>query len=257
MPDVSDSLTFDLGKTEKDVVLVGSDDWDPDFYLPETPRRAFSLRREPASVVGGSDVPEGSAWRLVPEPDVDVCLNREHIGPEGKIVSNGDCIRVGNLTIQYWDGLLETLPGGMFEGLPIRVRNLSVVRGKDRILDHIGFSVGSGAFVGILGPSGCGKSSLIQRLAGLADWSEGEIDFGNDADGNPIRIGDRKSEIAYVPQDAHKGLHDNLSVWQELGCHMHIRSAASPTDRKRKTGALSVLGLSAERDKRVGDLSGG
>ena len=258
MPDVSDTLTFDLGKTGKDEIFAGSNKWDSDIIRVDTPPRAFSLRREYASAAkNGPGASETLVWRIVPEKDVDVFLNRERIGFEGKAVSNGDCIHVGNWTLQYWDGLLETLPGGMFEGFPIRVRNLSVVRGESRILDHIGFSAESGAFVGILGPSGCGKSSLIQRLAGLADWSDGEIDLGKDPDGNPILIGDRKSEIAYVPQDAHKGLHDNLSVWQELGCHMQIRSAASTTDGNRKTGALSVLGLSAERDKRVGDLSGG
>ena len=43
------------------------------------------------------------------------------------------------------------------------------------ILHDLNFTISPGEFVGVLGPSGCGKSSLIQRLAGLAEFTSGEM----------------------------------------------------------------------------------
>ncbi len=258
MSDVPDTLPYNLERAKKDEIFAGGDKWYSDIPLPGAQPSVFSIRRESTpSAAGVLDLPTNSFWRIVPDKNADIHLNGEYIGPEGRILSNGDCIRVGDWTLQYWEGALESIPGGEFEGFPVSVRNLSDVRNGVAILDHVDFTVESGAFVGILGPSGCGKSSLIERIRGLANWSEGEIDLGEDSNDGPISLKERKSEIAYVPQDAHKGLHDNLSVWQELGCHMRIRTAASPTGENRKSGALAVLGLSSERDKRVGDLSGG
>ena len=241
------TLPFDLGASKKAEIVAGSDTWDSDIILAGTSTRVFSLRRHDS----------GIDWTLIPESGAQVLLNNSPANPAGTIVSNGDCIQTGDWTLQFWDGVVESIPEGMFEGFAVRVKNLSDARDGKVILDKIEFTAEGGEFVGILGPSGCGKSSLIQRIAGLAKWSEGSIDLGEDSTGQPIAVAGHEAQIAYVPQEAHKGLHEELSVWQELDCHMRIRSKASATDDVRKSGALAVFGLSGERNKRVGDLSGG
>ena len=240
------TLPFNLLDSGKDEILAGGDTWNSDIILPGTPQKAFRLLR-------GSD----SVWTLEQLDGTEVLLNKGKV-PKGSCpIANGDCIRVGEWTLQYWDGVLESIAEGIQDGFPVRIEDLSVVCDGLVILENICFSVNSGEFVGILGPSGCGKSSLIERIANLADWTQGRIDLGLDEKGGPILAKEHSFEIAYVPQDAHKGLHENLTVWQELDCHMRLRTSASPTDANRKSGALAVLGLSSERDKRVGDLSGG
>ena len=248
MSDVPETLPFHLDAAGVGEVLVGGNSWDSHVILPGAPLRCFVLKRL------SENEPK---WRLFPETDDVVTLNRAGVPADGADMANGDCIRVGKWTLQFWDGWIERLPEDVLDGFPVNIHTLSDTRGGQIILDNIDFSVHSGEFVGILGPSGCGKSSLIQRIAGVATWAEGTIDFGTETDGCTRWIPGHETEVAYVPQDASKGLHEELTVWQELSCHLLLRSAPSSTDGPRMSGALQVLGLQEERDKRVGDLSGG
>ena len=47
--------------------------------------------------------------------------------------------------------------------------------GKESILHHIEFSVGSGEIVGLVGESGCGKSTFVRMVISLDQPTSGEI----------------------------------------------------------------------------------
>src|SRR5574343_731015 len=68
----------------------------------------------------------------------------------------------------------------------IRIEGLSkhFGDGSDGVLalKDVDCSIEQGSFVSIVGPSGCGKSTLLRILAGLLDYSEGEVRL----DGQPI-----------------------------------------------------------------------
>ncbi len=76
----------------------------------------------------------------------------------------------------------------------IQVTQLSVDRGRRRVLDDISFDVQAGAFVAIVGPNGAGKTTLLHTLLGLAEPSAGTVRvLGHPPGRDAPRIG-------YVPQ---------------------------------------------------------
>jgi NitT/TauT family transport system ATP-binding protein len=56
-----------------------------------------------------------------------------------------------------------------------------------RVLERISFCINEGDFVAILGPSGCGKTTLLNLIAGLESWEEGEIMINEDDVEQPER----------------------------------------------------------------------
>ena len=50
-----------------------------------------------------------------------------------------------------------------------------------RALDGLDLEVGAREFLSLLGPSGCGKSTALRLVAGLAEPSEGRIEWAGGA----------------------------------------------------------------------------
>jgi len=48
-----------------------------------------------------------------------------------------------------------------------------------QVLDNINLAIKEGEFISIVGHSGCGKSTLLKIIAGLVDYTEGTILFGD------------------------------------------------------------------------------
>ena len=61
----------------------------------------------------------------------------------------------------------------------LKIENVSLKYGDQKVLDNISFSIPEGKIVGLLGPNGAGKSSVIKILAGLIKPEQGEV-FLND-----------------------------------------------------------------------------
>lgn len=74
-----------------------------------------------------------------------------------------------------------------------KIRNITVIAGKKKILDHVNLHIHCGSLTVIIGKNGAGKSTLLRAILGEIKHT-GEIHFKNkDNDGKKIRIG-------YVPQ---------------------------------------------------------
>ena len=69
----------------------------------------------------------------------------------------------------------------------LAVRKLTVMAGKNRILDDVGFEVFRGDVLAVIGPNGAGKTTLFRALLGMQDF-KGEVAWKKG-----VRIG-------YVPQ---------------------------------------------------------
>jgi zinc transport system ATP-binding protein len=69
----------------------------------------------------------------------------------------------------------------------LRVDNLTVKFGDDRIIDNLSFELEKGESLAIIGPNGSGKTVLLRALLGIIPH-EGEISWSEDA------------KTAYVPQ---------------------------------------------------------
>ena len=76
-------------------------------------------------------------------------------------------------------GRLYTL-GSITEGVPcydpaphLRVRDLSVSYGKQRVLEQVSLDIYKGHVTALIGPSGCGKTSLLSALNNLLEITVG------------------------------------------------------------------------------------
>jgi putative ABC transport system ATP-binding protein len=116
----------------------------------------------------------------------------------------------------------------------------------------------SGDFVAIGGPSGCGKSTLL-HLLGCVDtpttgsvWFEGR-DVGSLSDTERARI--RLRRIGFVFQRFF--LLPMLTAWENIELPQ-AEAGATKADRRARTGELlDYVGLTARRDHRPSQLSGG
>lgn len=69
----------------------------------------------------------------------------------------------------------------------LKVENLNVTRGREKVIDSLSFSLEKGEFLTVLGPNGSGKSTLLEALLGIVDY-EGDISWAPEA------------EISYLPE---------------------------------------------------------
>lgn len=135
----------------------------------------------------------------------------------------------------------------------LRVENLSVKIGGDRILKDVNLHVHCGQLVAIIGPNGAGKSTFLKAVLGQREY-EGVIAFSQPGQRS------RKPRIGYVPQSPAFDPSDPVSVSDLFACCMSRRPAFSGLGKSMKQTVLDCL----ERvhgedlmDKRVGALSGG
>ena len=134
----------------------------------------------------------------------------------------------------------------------LRVERAVVRFGATTAVDELDLEVGAGETVAILGPSGCGKTTLLRAIAGLQALDAGRIDWdGDDLAGVPAhrrQFGLMFQEYALFP---HRDVAGNVA----FGLRM---AGLDRGERDRRvTEVLELVGMSAFRDRRVAQLSGG
>ena len=147
-----------------------------------------------------------------------------------------------------------TLHGsGCGDSCCLKVQNLSVSIGNDKILQDVNLHVHCGELVALIGPNGAGKSTFLKAILGQREY-EGIIVFSA-----PGQRG-RKPKIGYVPQSPSFDPGDPVSVADLFVCCMSRRPAFlghSKTMRKKILECLDRVHGTDLIDKRVGTLSGG
>ena len=152
----------------------------------------------------------------------------------------------------------------------IRLSNLTLQRGPQRLLDGAEMTLHAGHKAGLIGANGAGKSSLFAMLRGElmpdggdcrlpADWRIAHmrqeietldrvaVDYVLDGD---IRLRKVQAELA-----AAEAAHDGGALAR---LHIELDSAEGYTADARARKLLAGLGFSNEQmDRRVGDFSGG
>lgn len=79
----------------------------------------------------------------------------------------------------------------------IELKNISFNYSDKEILKNINLQIQKGQFIGIAGTSGAGKTTLIDIIAGLLDFNNGEIYIDKKIYNNKTS----KLKIGYIPQD--------------------------------------------------------
>lgn len=135
----------------------------------------------------------------------------------------------------------------------LRVQNLSVTIGADKILKDVDMHVHCSEIVSIIGPNGAGKSTLLKSILGQQEH-EGVISFSVPGQRN------RQAKIGYVPQSPAFDPGDPITVADLFACCMSKRPAFFGISKTMRLNILSCLSRVQGEDlidKRVGTLSGG
>ena len=135
----------------------------------------------------------------------------------------------------------------------LRVQNLNVRIGDDKILQNVNMHVHCGEMVALIGPNGAGKSTLLKAILGQREY-DGVIAFSSPGERS------RKPRIGYVPQSPAFDPGDPLSVADLFACCQSRRPAFLGLGKAMQEKVLECLDRVHATDlidKRVGTLSGG
>ncbi|MFD2640770.1 ATP-binding cassette domain-containing protein [Pseudomonas japonica] len=152
----------------------------------------------------------------------------------------------------------------------IRLSNLTLQRGPQRLLEGAELTLHAGQKAGLIGANGAGKSSLFALLRGEltpdagdcqlpGDWRiahmRQEVDTLDRLAVDYVLDGDIRLRKVQADLAAAEAAHDNAALAR---LHIELDSADGYTADARARKLLAGLGFSNEQmDRRVGDFSGG
>jgi ABC-2 type transport system ATP-binding protein len=130
----------------------------------------------------------------------------------------------------------------------ITVRDLRKTYGETEAVRGISFDVERGEVFGLLGPNGAGKTTTVEILEGYRQRSAGDIAvLGHDPETRDL---DLRKRVGIVLQST--GFYTRATVRESVE-HM---AAIYPAPRD-PAETISLVGLEAKQDERIGRLSGG
>ncbi|MFH1292477.1 MAG: ABC transporter ATP-binding protein [bacterium] len=119
--------------------------------------------------------------------------------------------------------------------------------GKIKILDNIGFDLGRNEIIAILGPNGCGKTTLLKIIAGLEEYTDGEIVVHAQTSYRSLKYG-------FIFQNHQNSLYPWKTVTKNIKFAIRDKSAYK---NQITDGILKDLNLSQHKNKYPYQLSGG
>ena len=132
--------------------------------------------------------------------------------------------------------------------MAIRIEHLNKHIGKQHVLKDVNLAIGDGEVVGLLGPNGAGKSTLMKIMVGVWDATSGEVQV--------------PKSIGFLPEQ--NPLYEDMYVREYLRFFVELRTPKSPllhstpyTLHQQVEDLINRVGLTAEANKRVGQLSKG
>lgn len=136
--------------------------------------------------------------------------------------------------------------------MDLRVENLSVALGGQKILKNVDLRLEDGELLALLGASGCGKSTLLKSIAGLLRIESGSIYLGPRLL-NPLLPEKRRAVIVF--QDLR--LFPHLTVERNISFAMEINKKSAEEQGRRVSELLKAVRLEAYEKKKMNELSGG
>ena len=127
--------------------------------------------------------------------------------------------------------------------MAIRIENLNKHIGKQHVLKNVNLTIEDGEVVGLLGPNGAGKSTLMKIMVGVWDATSGEVQV--------------PKSVGFLPEQ--NPLYEDMYVREYLRFFVGLRIKESGAKSKDEIveGLIERVGLTAEANKRVGQLSKG
>ena len=135
--------------------------------------------------------------------------------------------------------------------MSIEVRELTKIYGEQKAVDAISFTVRKGEIVGFLGPNGAGKSTTMKMITGYLGQDGGEaVVCGISVMERPLET---KKKIGYLPEA--NPLYPDMYVREYLDFIADVH--AVPHKKTRIEDVITLVGLSVESNKKLGQLSKG
>lgn len=116
------------------------------------------------------------------------------------------------------------------------------MQGEIPVINDLSLHIDKGEFISIVGPSGCGKTTLLNLLTSLLTPESGSITKNY-------------SSLGYMLQQDH--LFEWYSIWDNVCLGHKIKHTLSAQTQANILKLLEQYGLSAYKDKRPSELSGG
>ena len=132
------------------------------------------------------------------------------------------------------------------------IDRLSYAYSGNLVLDNISFTIDEGDILGIIGPNGAGKTTLFSCMLGLLDDYTGTIKILGD-DIKKKKNSKVFKSIGYIPQK--KTIEQNFPATVEEIVSLGITTIGK-TSKEKIALALETVDLLAQKDRRVGELSG-
>ena len=135
--------------------------------------------------------------------------------------------------------------------MSLQVSNLTKHYGEQKAVDNISFSINEGEIVGFLGPNGAGKSTTMKMITGYLKPDAGSaLVAGIDVSEKPLEA---KQKIGYLPEA--NPLYYDMYVVEYLNFVAGVYKVSD--SKKRINEVIELTGLTAERRKKIAQLSKG
>lgn len=137
----------------------------------------------------------------------------------------------------------------------ISVKGLSVSFDRKRVLTNIYLEIEKGKIYGVIGPNGAGKSTLFKAILDLLEVDNGTVKIEGQS------IDKVRKKVVYVPQKNDVDWQFPATVFDivMMGRYPHkkVFQRLNQEDEDIAMQALAEVGMTAFKDRQIGELSGG
>lgn len=140
----------------------------------------------------------------------------------------------------------------------LEIKNLSSGYNGIDVVHNISFNIEEGNSIALIGPNGCGKSTILKAIGNIIDY-KGEIKINN-KDLKSLKRKDLAKKIALMSQTSNIFFDYTIYQTVALGRYPYMEGmfkSLSSKDNEIILKAIENVGLYKEKDKLIGELSGG
>lgn len=117
------------------------------------------------------------------------------------------------------------------------------------VLDRISLEIEKGELFVIFGPNACGKSTLLNILAGILDYDDGQVSIGNKSPSN--------ANVGYVFQNFRESLLPWRNCLENIKFPLELKGVKQIEQTERVKSFLSKFGIQLPLESFPYQLSGG
>ncbi len=135
--------------------------------------------------------------------------------------------------------------------MSVSVKNITKFYGSQKALDNVSFEINPGEIVGFLGPNGAGKSTMMKIISCYLPQSSGKVSVcGFDVEEESLEV---RRNIGYLPEN--NPLYADMYVKEYLEFIAGIHKLNNKKEKANEV--IEMVGLTPERNKKIGALSKG